>query len=484
MSWKGFCAKCGKSRRSGVGLFCGNFLLGRGTFPRCEIVYCGKCYTAGADDPFPRQQGLDRDLEDKEDEMDVESEEQSRFLRARDGDHLLVPFECDLCHFRNCCLRDPILDSERDINTLRAIRRANLDAFWSRETSTVRENLSRMRRDCMETETTTSIVGLLPEMGNPLLVDRVGMKIAIATLVASLREGRNTANVQWDTVRKTPTWIRHLHESGRHYRSNAYMGGATRKATLSDSPTVGDWFGCFAKGCRARMGVVRVQNEPLTSPIFLALDTIATEEWKAATTESTRESIEDVMCYVTFGFCNGLRGEEVPLVSLKGLLHFWDETARADQPFVMTTLYGKFKGEMDCRWHCLPIPDVTRSGIPARKWIGQGLYRRVSIHDRSHGPFFLRPNGKRGRISDYNEEFRRLIGRVKDRYPKLILADADPELFSLWRSMRRGATLETTGRVSDETIRLYHRWRSVENSKAGAPAGLSMHQVYIYNRNL
>lgn len=148
----------------------------------------------------------------------------------------------------------------------------------------------------------------------------------------------------------------------------------------------------------------------------------------------------------------------------------------------MTTLYGKFKGEMDCRWHCLPIPDTTRSVIPAWKWIGQGLHRRVTIHGRSNCPFFMWPDGRRGRISDYNDEFRRLIGRFKDRHPKLILADADPELFSFWRSLRRGATLETTGRVSDETTKLYHWWRSVENSKAGAPAGLSMHQVHLHVR--
>lgn len=86
------------------------------------------------------------------------------------------------------------------------------------------------------------------------------------------------------------------------------------KGLLSDYPSVGDWFGCFARGCRARMGVTRVQNKPLTSPsIFLAMDTIATEEWNAATSESTRETVEDVMCFVAFGFCNGLRGEEVPL---------------------------------------------------------------------------------------------------------------------------------------------------------------------------
>ena len=126
--------------------------------------------------------------------MNVESEEQYCFLRARDGDHLMLAFECDLCHFQNCCHRDPILDSEKDINTLRAIRRANLDTLWARETSTVRPNLSRIRRDYMETVTTTSIVGLLPELGNPHLGDRVGMKIAIARLVASLREGSNTAN--------------------------------------------------------------------------------------------------------------------------------------------------------------------------------------------------------------------------------------------------------------------------------------------------
>ena len=78
-----------------------------------------------------------------------------------------------------------------------------MDAFWGRETSTVRSNLSRMRRDNMETVNTTT--SLLPALGNPHSANRVEMKIAIATLIASLREGRNTANVQKDTV-KTPTW--------------------------------------------------------------------------------------------------------------------------------------------------------------------------------------------------------------------------------------------------------------------------------------
>lgn len=418
--------------------------------------------------------------------MNVDSEEDGRFLHARDGDHLLSAFECDLCNFRNCCGRDPILGNARDSHTMTCIRRASLDRLWARETSTVKANLSRMRRDYLETLSTTSIVGLLPELGNPRLKDRVGMKIAISTLNASLREGRNTENVQWDTVRKTPTWYRHMYDTGVNYATTAVLGGATKKSLTSTCPTVGDWFEGFARGCKTRMGVVKIQNEPVTSEIVHALDWIATEEWNAATSEEARERLEDTMSYVLFGFCNGLRGEEVPLISLKGLLHFWEETAGAREPFIMTTLYGRFKGEMDARWHCLPIPDRTRTGIPARKWIGQALHRRVSIKGRTTGPFFARRAGdvwKRARLSDYNEEFQRLIGRVKLRFPELILKDADPEMFSLWRSLRRGATLETTGRVSDEIIKLYHRWRSVEHSKSGAPAGLSMHQVYLHVRS-
>jgi hypothetical protein len=31
-----------------------------------------------------------------------------RFKSGRNGDHLLCPFQCDLCHFRNIQGRDPV----------------------------------------------------------------------------------------------------------------------------------------------------------------------------------------------------------------------------------------------------------------------------------------------------------------------------------------------------------------------------------------
>ena len=65
-------------------------------------------------------------------------------LCARDGDHLLVPFQCDLCHFRNLTNRDPGQSVEY-VRLIVAIRRANLDIFWVRElgpvTATKRESV-------------------------------------------------------------------------------------------------------------------------------------------------------------------------------------------------------------------------------------------------------------------------------------------------------------------------------------------------------
>jgi len=49
------------------------------------------------------------------------------------------------------------------------------------------------------------------------LRDRVGMGAALATLVTSLRAGRNSTNIQVDTMRKTRTWISNAHDAGQEY---------------------------------------------------------------------------------------------------------------------------------------------------------------------------------------------------------------------------------------------------------------------------
>ena len=88
------------------------------------------------------------------------------------------------------------------------------------------------------------------------------------------------------------------------------------------------------------------------------------------------------------GFGSGLRGEEVPLVSLEGLLTFWSETREEEEKIMMITLKGRFKGEGDERWHMVPICNKTQFGIPFRLWMEWIMYRRVTIQGRTLGWLF------------------------------------------------------------------------------------------------
>ena len=62
---------------------------------------------------------------------------QNQYRWARNGDHLMgVPFECDLCSFRNVVGWDPDESNQKDEFTLTAIWRVLLDVMWAREPDT------------------------------------------------------------------------------------------------------------------------------------------------------------------------------------------------------------------------------------------------------------------------------------------------------------------------------------------------------------
>ena len=135
------------------------------------------------------------------------------------------------------------------------------------------------------------------------------------------------------------------------------------------------------------------------------------------------------------------------------------------------------------RLHCLPISDQSCSRIPHQLWLGRLMLRRVSIQGRRNGWFFQQGTGRKARISDYDPDFLYYMGLLHERSPELFSVGTLLELFSLRRSMRRGAILATMDRVSDIIIHLMNRWRKKEGAK-GAEPGLSMHQTYTQMRSM
>ena len=59
----------------------------------------------------------------------IEEADESRFLRARAGDMLMLPFQCEICHYRNITKRDPNERDVKDAEVLEFIRRATLDSI-------------------------------------------------------------------------------------------------------------------------------------------------------------------------------------------------------------------------------------------------------------------------------------------------------------------------------------------------------------------
>ena len=395
MTWKGPCLECGIFKRNGVGLFCSNFLRQRGPFPRCLAVWCGECYRAHPQDPFRVQTTLHSPGEEEENE-DLVTEERLalRFKTARDGDHLQgIPFECDLCHFRNVNGRDPVPRNPKDNFTLLCIRRAVLDALWSRETSTVSGNFRRLQRDYHASKSTLSIAQPVPVIGTNKVKDRVGMSCALHTMMAMLQKGNYQETAQWDTARKTPTWFTNAYESGENFGEEAIYSTHDTKVYSTSSPTASRWFSRFMLGSKRRMGIMRKQNEALTVEQLMAVCELAEKDWRTSQSEEEKKDMENVMAFIIIGFCVSLRGEEVPLVAIEGLLTFWDETRSHNPPHTMITLKGRFKGENNLRWHCVPIADITKSGIPTRRWISRLLDRRVNREGKRAGYLFARKNG-------------------------------------------------------------------------------------------
>ena len=65
----------------------------RGCLTACRGAWCAQCYKQHDEDNFPVL--LASDLNDLIAEEELEVEEKERFKVARDGDHLMTPFQCD-----------------------------------------------------------------------------------------------------------------------------------------------------------------------------------------------------------------------------------------------------------------------------------------------------------------------------------------------------------------------------------------------------
>jgi hypothetical protein len=403
-----------------------------------------------------------------------------RFETARDGDQYMCPFQCDLCHFRNIQKRDPGIDP-KDKFMLVCVRRANLDALWAREPGTVKGNLREHNR-AMRGASRLGIADPHPFARGPFPVkDLMGMAMACTILERSLDPGKNSATIEFGTLRKQRAYYSNYVHSSAVGLGIATLAGDKGKQFFTNSPTYTMWFERFMLGCHKRMGDVVCQDRALTIKEVLAIQDVLEEEWSpleakpSEKNKGRRLEIALLGMAVTAGFSGALRGEEIPKSDLAGCLkHRRESAGDKERPHVTLALRGRFKGETGEKFHLIPLVAESKSKIKNKVWFDRvmDLYEAEGVRN---GPVF-RVYTRRGKlrtakIADLDPLFHDTLRKVQELYPELISSEIDvAQEYSLQRSLRRGSTTHAGNqRVPPDVVNMNNRWRSQERAGGCRP---------------
>ena len=451
-------------------------------------MWCGKCYTSAPAPEF-HIEGDDRENAGDDEHDRISSgwsnpnSETERFRRGRNGDDLMTPFECDFCIYRKLYGRNPDESVHSTQYAMACIRRINLDACWSRATSTVSGNASQVRQG-LRLSASIGLEGPYYPPGPLPRHDHCGYEVAIQMVLASLESGTySSTHKQFDTIRRLrSSYSNQIRASAIANFSSLSLAdnqGSTYSRLAAD-PCGSLWFQRFMVGCKKRMGQDWRPNRAVS--VDLMVDLLENTERRAvlATVESERHRWIMAGGYFCFCYVLSLRSSEGLLADLEGLLQYFD----VNGPHVVIPLLGRFKGEDHSTQHLMHSTSVTDSGIQVKTWI----MRLLAVHhsrSRFKGPVFVNPQGVQSTSAEMNTMFLDCLIELFDenksgRFGIDIHAAEDiANKYHVFRSFRRGSESRAVAMKVDEADRyVVNRWRKKEAAGASR-VNHSMGQHYV-----
>jgi hypothetical protein len=175
-------------------------------------MWCSECYASNPNVLFHLKTRAEEEEEERENYPQLQQRMNQGwgkkyrtpddFMRGRDGYHLLVPFECDLCIFHKLKDHSPLPSNHQDALLSACIRRANLDAFWTQAKGTALGNQDKVAFPIKM----LTLVGLQGpyKSDSPLPEDdHCGHEVAIKMLLHLHQAGSySAAYTQFDTIWK------------------------------------------------------------------------------------------------------------------------------------------------------------------------------------------------------------------------------------------------------------------------------------------
>jgi hypothetical protein len=454
-------------------------------------MWCGGCYSSDPTVSFHVKR-----LENEGAESEKEPSDRARlakawgdkrrapdaFMKARDGDHTMVPFECDLCIFHKLRKHSPREGNPVDGLMLSCIRRMNLDAFWSSASATVHGNRDKIKMSLRM----SSLVGLSGPYNHdgPLPnYDHCGYEIAIEILLYSRRQGKySEKNLQFDTIRKLRTaYSNHVRASSQANQEATSLGDSKGNyQRFSIDPCGSFWFYRFMKGMKSRMGQDWRPNKGMS--VDLLLRVLEETDTRIDGAVSPRELNRWIVfhTYAVVSYVLSLRGKEGLLLDLEGLHRFWES---GDASYVVVTLQGTVKGESNDRDHLLPCTKVTTSGVDVKASLARLMVYKTSINSID-GPAISDDKGRSYSTKDMTDSFQEILEDLFDTErhffpPDITSKEILRERYQAFRSFRKTSdTRAAEMEVSSSDVDIVNRWESVEKAQ-GKRAAMPMRLHYL-----
>jgi len=174
--------------------------------------------------------------------------------------------------------------------------------------------------------------------------------------------------------------------------------------------------------------------------------------------------------YYVLAFSLALKGEELPLIELRGIHKHWNQSVSHPKSHVVVALLGRFKNELGESHHLMPVLYKMPRGLKPGKWVERTLqsYSRLNL---TSGYMFRTPEGFKMKSKVMEGKFHDRLELIKNSRLDLIAPDLEVvEEYGVSRSFRQGGTSEATNNgVPPLVIELNGRWRKSNQSGASRP---------------
>ena len=292
---------------------------------------------------FIRTKPLDDEDEGRFEKVWNAQWEENQYKTARDGDHLITPFECDRCIFVKLKKRLPIPGDESDEKLFACIRRINIDAFWSRSSSTVSNNLRNTKR-ILRFSAELGLPGPFKSYGPMPVGDHCGYEVAATMVMYSTRSGKHSKDhLQFDTIRHLRSCYGNFERiSSVNIRSSLTISNQKGgQGEIHQSLTGSIWFKRFFAGCRSRMGQIHKPNLGLSTSLIISLLRKLGQEIEQADIEEDKFELVIFRSYIVISYVLSLRRSEGLMTNLTGI----SKELTRNRDHCLIFLKGKVKGE-------------------------------------------------------------------------------------------------------------------------------------------